>query len=304
MYKPYKKENDTPLYVDIQSNHPPSILQNIPKSVNLRLSSISSNQDVFREACGDYQLALQKSGHTHELKHSPKEPQNARKNSRRSRRVTYFNPPYSKNVQTNLGQKFLQLIDECFPPTHPLSKVVTRNNVKVSYKCMPNMMKVISSHNKKVLKPVEEVENNNPGCNCRPGGDPCPMDGGCLVDKLVYRASVTDENNTVETYTGLTSMTFKRRHYGHKRSFRRRECESSTTLSGHIWKLKDRNLNYNVKWSVVDRAGIFNPTSRKCRLCLIEKYFILFQPEGATLNKRSELFSTCRHRLRQLLRNT
>ena len=36
----------------------------------------------------------------------------------------------------------------------------------------------------------------------------------------------------------------------------------------------------------------------------MEKFYILFRPEGATLNKRSELFSTCRHRLSQLLENT
>ena len=30
-YKPYMKPNDSPVYVHAQSNHPPSILQNIPK---------------------------------------------------------------------------------------------------------------------------------------------------------------------------------------------------------------------------------------------------------------------------------
>ena len=37
-------------------------------------------------------------------------------------------------------------------------------------------------------------------------------------------------------------------------------------------------------------------------LCLREKFCIIFKPEGASLNGRSELFSTCRHRL--LLDNT
>ena len=39
-------------------------------------------------------------------------------------------------------------------------------------------------------------------------------------------------------------------------------------------------------------------------LCIREKYFIIFQPEGASLNSRSELFTTCRHRKKQLLANT
>ena len=172
------------------------------------------------------------------------------------------------------------------------------------YKCMPNLKKVISSHNRKVQMKDENVVQAAPGCNCAPNSEPCPLEGGCLVDKLVYKATVTDENNFVDTYTGLTSQTFKKRHYGHAHSFRHRNSNSSTTLSTHLWKLKDENTDYDLKWEILDRANDFNPITRKCRLCLKEKYHIIFQPDGATLNKRSELFSTCRHRLRKLLMNT
>ena len=79
--------------------------------------------------------------------------------------------------------------------------------------------------------------------------------------------------------------------------------QNSTTLSSYIWELKDKNLDYNIKWTAVDRAPRFNPITKKCRLCLKEKYYIIFQPEGAELNERSELFSTCRHRTRDLLSN-
>ena len=61
---------------------------------------------------------------------------------------------------------------------------------------------------------------------------------------------------------------------------------------------------FEISWSVVDRARDFDPVNKKCRLCLKEKYHIIFQPSGATLNQRSELFSTCRHRLRKTLANT
>ena len=97
---------------------------------------------------------------------------------------------------------------------------------------------------------------------------------------------------------------FKKRYYGHRHSFKNRNSEHSTTLSSHIWNLKDKNENYSIKWKVIDRASKFNPITRKCRLCIKEKYHIIFQPEGATLNERSELFSTCRHRLDKLLENT
>ena len=37
LYKPYMKPNNTPVYVHVESNHPPSIIKNIPKSVSKRL---------------------------------------------------------------------------------------------------------------------------------------------------------------------------------------------------------------------------------------------------------------------------
>ena len=131
------------------------------------------------------------------------------------------------------------------------------------------------------------------------------MDGKCKSTKsVVYRARVVDENNNIETYTGLTKNTFKDRFYGHRNSFKNRDQEHETTLSTHIWKLRDAGKTFDTFWSIIEKAPEFNPTTRKCTLCLQEKYHILFQPSGATLNQRSELFSTCRQRLSKLLANT
>ena len=125
-----------------------------------------------------------------------------------------------------------------------------------------------------------------------------------LSRSVIYRARVTDEDSNVETYTGLTSRHFKDRFYEHRTSFNRRDDPStssakSTTLSSHIWNLKDRGKNYDIIWHIIGKARAFNPLTKKCNLCL----FIIFQPEGASLNLRSELFSTCRHRKNNLLEN-
>ena len=45
-------------------------------------------------------------------------------------------------------------------------------------------------------------------------------------------------------------------------------------------------------------------TSDKCRLCLLEKYFIMFNPEDATLNLRDEIFAQCMHKKKLLLSRT
>ena len=40
--------------------------------------------------------------------------------NKRSRNITWFNPPYSANVVTSIGAKFLKILDTCFPTTHSL----------------------------------------------------------------------------------------------------------------------------------------------------------------------------------------
>ena len=299
-FRPFMKDNDVPLYVHKQSNHPAGILQNIPLSVNQRLSCISSNEEVFNAHCKPYQDALRDSGYDIELKYI-QPGQNQPKKRCRNRRISWFNPPFSASVKTKIGEKFLRALDRCFPTQHPLSKVLNRNSVKISYKCMPNIKQAISKHNLQIQKKSEPTLAVV-GCNCRPN-HPCPMAGNCLAKEVIYKAKVVELNGTTNTYTGLTGNTFKERFNGHSSSFRNRSDAHKTTLSTHIWKLKDEQKNFHVDWSIIDRGRKFNPTNRKCNLCLKEKYHIIFQPSGASLNKRSELFSVCRHRWQQLLAN-
>ena len=61
-YRPFMKENDTPLYVSNLNNHPPSILKNILLAVNKRLSSTSANEQIFNDTIQPYQNTLSNSG--------------------------------------------------------------------------------------------------------------------------------------------------------------------------------------------------------------------------------------------------
>ena len=60
-YRPYLKQNNTLLYVNVSSNHPPNIIKNIPKSINKRLSTLSKSEEIFNEAIPPYKEALEKS---------------------------------------------------------------------------------------------------------------------------------------------------------------------------------------------------------------------------------------------------
>ena len=60
IYKPYKKPNSNLTYNHKQSNHPPSKIKSLPKSINKRLSTNSKNAQIFNEACPAYTEALKK----------------------------------------------------------------------------------------------------------------------------------------------------------------------------------------------------------------------------------------------------
>ena len=145
-FKPYTKPMSTPLYVHSQSNHPPNIIRNIPATITRRLSSISSDRAVFNEAAPPYQEALRKSGYTHQLefKTPPQGPPQQKRMRRRN--VIWFNPPYNKNVKTNIGRAFISLINRSFPADHKLRKIFNRNTLKLSYGCMPNVKQLIAGH--------------------------------------------------------------------------------------------------------------------------------------------------------------
>jgi hypothetical protein len=82
-----------------------------------------------------------------------------------------------------------------------------------------------------------------------------------------------------------------------------KQIQHATTLSKYVWELKRENAPYEISWKKLVKGRVFNPVTKTCQLCLKEKYLIMFSPEGATLNKRTELYSTCRHRLKLLLGN-
>ena len=105
-------------------------------------------------------------------------------------------------------------------------------------------------------------------------------------------------------YFGLVSGKFKQRYGNHMKSFRHERYKNETTLSAYVWQQKEKGRVPVIKWSVVKRAPAYNPASKKCRLCLMEKCLILKHAgDKKCLNARTELFSKCRHRASFLLQS-
>ena len=132
---------------------------------------------------------------------------------------------------------------------------------------------------------------------------PCPLEGKCLMDNLVYQATVTSENG-VQTYVGLTSTTFKCRLGNHKKAFKNPNYRTDTSLSKLIWDLKDSETDFSLEWKMLGRAKPYSPISEICNLCTLEKWYILFRPEMATINKKEELNNYCLHKRSVLLDKT
>ena len=162
---------------------------------------------------------------------------------------------------------------------------------------MENIKTIISSHNKHVLASYPTTNSEDRICNCpRKSKANCPLNGHCLARNIVYKATFTPQSSPPKQYIGLTSTTFKERLDNHTQSLKHESMSNSTELSKFIWSLKTKGEAYNLKWSIIQRAAPYNAATKRCNLCLAEKYHIMTAPKDYTLNKRSELVSKCRHK--------
>ena len=296
-YKPYKKPNNKLLYVNKDSNHPATVLKHIPNSVNKRLNSISSNEQVFQEAKTEYENALKDAGYSTELKYNQNKDKTKKKRNRK-RNIVWYNPPFSKSVKTDLGRKFLYLLKKHFPENHKLHKIINKNTVKLSYSCTKNIKRVIQSHNSKILN---KKETNSKTCSCpKAKKKDCPLQNKCLSSCIVYEAKV---KKTGKNYIGISEKDFKSRLSAHNFSFRHEHYQKATTLSKHVWET-NQSPEPDIEWSILKQSTGRKPCDRECQLCLEEKLQILKQRNNPNcLNRRSELSNRCVifHRSKQKL---
>ena len=163
------------------------------------------------------------------------------------------------------------------------------------------MKQIIQAHNQKILSTQPETSQQTRTCNCRVPQD-CPLAGQCLTEGVVYQAIVQrQDNGHCESYVGLTENQFKTRLNGHRSTFNNPDDWKTTALSKYIWTLRNSNIQYNVKWSILKKCKPYSNLSKRCQLCLYEKFIIVCKPQLSTLNKRTEIMNTCRHKAKYKL---
>ena len=128
-YQPCRKPDNNPVYLNKNSNHPTTVLKQLPKSIEKRMWNISSNENVFAQSVLLYVDALPKSSFIEQLKYIASDnnrENNTEEKKQCKRKIVFFNPRYSMNVRTNIGKIFLKLIGKHFPNGNPLHKILIK----------------------------------------------------------------------------------------------------------------------------------------------------------------------------------
>lgn len=80
-------------------------------------------------------------------------------------KITWFSTQFNKAVRTNIAFTIIRLIDKHFSYNKLLYKLITKNNLKVSYSYSGNIAKRINAHNTSVLAPNENLASIEIKCN-------------------------------------------------------------------------------------------------------------------------------------------
>ena len=136
--------------------------------IGSRISNLSSDDSKFNKTVKTYQDALHSSRYKQKLEFLKETPlANPKKKRQRRRKVIWFTPPSSYQVQGNIGRTFLQLLDSHSYPDHPLSRLLNRKTIKISYSTLPNIGQITSAHNRKILSKTANTTEPERTCNCR-----------------------------------------------------------------------------------------------------------------------------------------
>ena len=207
-YRLHLKDKNKIIYVNTESNYPPSTTKQLPRSIELRLSQLSVTEEIFKNSSKPYKEALTKAGYKYETRYQQKIRQNTTTTKNRRRNIIWFNPPYSANVVTKVGKHFLSSLDKYFPPRKEFHKIFNRNTVKINCSYMSNMNTNINSHNHKITSPKTIPKQRT--CNCVDKAK-YTLSQKCLINNIIYKAVLTSTNRRYreKIYFGTAETTFK-----------------------------------------------------------------------------------------------
>ena len=229
--------------------------------MNQRINRLSSCKKIFVESKGRYDDTLKDSGFYGRLEYltpvdltSRVKSNNSgtstlikvgeiinnnshakRRGKNRSRKVVWFNSPFCRLANINIGKYFLHLQDKHFNGDNPLNWILNGNTIKISYSCTKNMYNILSNHNRRLQNELITRDRNSDvgSCNCR-SKEECPLGGRCNPRNVVYQACLSPiehKRDGERVYVGISAGNWKQRLYNHRHSFSNPKLRYQTALS-------------------------------------------------------------------------
>ena len=183
--------------------------------------------------------------------------------NRQRNNILWYNPPH--NVNTNIGHKFLSLIDKHFPKDHSLRKIFNRNTIKISYSCMNNTKQVIDNHNKRILhsshssytKENKDGTRTNKTCNCWQKNN-CPLKVTAFnlqsfIKPSSHGTTTTPLKHTLDSQKPTSKQdTEIAPHHSSTPS-----TKTPPNLANmHIGTLKNDSIDYSISWRVLSSSSL------------------------------------------------
>ena len=146
---------------------------------------------------------------------------------------------------------------------------------------MTDMSSIISSHNKRLLRP----RTTEYGSNCRTRENR-QLQNQWLAPNIIWRADVENNRNKFTTiYFDLVATSFKARFRNHNKDFNHGQYREITELSKYMWWLKEEQIISRIRWSVVEK--VYGKT-KICPPWLAEKVHLIEHfNDNRLLNKRN-----------------
>ena len=122
----YRKPNNVRYtYASTSATHPVFQGNYLYLYIDKRISTLPSDMQTSQDEAPIYQTALEHSNFTQKVEYIPHATQQSRRI--RQRNIIRSNPPFSKNIKTNIAPNFLNLEDTHFPAGHKLHKIFNQN---------------------------------------------------------------------------------------------------------------------------------------------------------------------------------
>ena len=127
----------------------------------------------------------------------------------------------------------------------------------------------IKAHNARTIKNSKKASPPEKSCNCRKK-DECPLRGNCMIESVVYKATVHSKSTKKTTKAKLVAN-FKTRFRNHKKLFNNEKYANETELSKDIWELKKKKQSYQLTREIIKKSNTSTRELGLCNLCLDEK---------------------------------